>query len=182
MIYLRRVAALMILAVASAAWAAPISLQSPSEPRTAQAATADPQLEAQVRDIAAKLRCPTCRALSVQDSPSGMAQEMRGLIRDQLRAGKTPEEVTAYFVERYGEWILLKPKAEGFNWTVWLLPVLMIAGGLVFVFLTARRWVAQGQARAAALAEGEALEPAARPAATASSLASGRLDDKESGS
>ncbi|MGD2217976.1 MAG: cytochrome c-type biogenesis protein CcmH [Gemmatimonadales bacterium] len=116
----------------------------------------DSELEAQVRELAAKLRCPTCRALSVQDSPSGMAQEMRSLIRDQLRAGKTPDEVTAYFVERYGEWILLEPKAEGFNWAVWLLPVFLLLGGLAFVLLTARRWVEQGQARAAAsAAEGQ---------------------------
>jgi len=115
-----------------------------------QSAAEDPELEAQVKELAAKLRCPTCRALSVQDSPSGMAQEMRVLIREQLKSGKTPEEVEAYFVERYGEWILLKPTAQGFNWTVWLLPVLMLAGGLFFVFLTARRWVQHGQARAEA--------------------------------
>lgn len=114
----------------------------------------DPELEAQVREIASRLRCPTCRALSIQDSPSGMAQEMQDLIREQLQAGKTPEEITAYFVDRYGEWILLKPKAQGFNWTVWLLPLLMLAGGLFFVFMTARRWVEQGQARAAELGEG----------------------------
>jgi cytochrome c-type biogenesis protein CcmH len=113
----------------------------------------DPELEAQTRELAAKLRCPTCRALSVQDSPSGMAQEMRSLIREQLRAGKTPDEVTAYFVERYGEWILLEPKAEGFNWAVWLLPVFLLLGGLAFVLVTARRWVQQGQARAAAIVE-----------------------------
>lgn len=113
----------------------------------------DPVLEAQVRELAGKLRCPTCRALSVQDSPSGMAGEMRDLIREQLLSGKTPDEVTAYFVDRYGEWILLKPTARGFNWTVWLLPVLMFAGGLLFVFLTARRWVEQGRTRAAALAD-----------------------------
>jgi cytochrome c-type biogenesis protein CcmH len=86
-----------------------------------------------------------------------MAQEMQVLIREQLKSGKTPAEVEAYFVERYGEWILLKPKASGFNWTVWLLPVLMLVGGLFFVFLTARRWVEQGQARAAHL-EGEEKE------------------------
>jgi cytochrome c-type biogenesis protein CcmH/NrfF len=114
---------------------------------------ADRELESQVREVAAKLRCPTCRALSVQDSPSGMAEEMRDLIREQLRSGKTPDEVAAYFVDRYGEWILLKPKAEGFNWTVWLLPVLMLAGGLLFVFMTARRWLEQGRAQAAALAD-----------------------------
>ncbi|KPK82368.1 MAG: hypothetical protein AMS25_02785 [Gemmatimonas sp. SM23_52] len=116
-------------------------------------ALADAELEARVREIASTLRCPTCRALSVQDSPSGMAEEMRGLIREQLRAGRTPDEVKGYFVERYGEWILLKPKAEGFNWAVWLLPVVVLAGGLLFVMLTARRWVQQGRARAAALTQ-----------------------------
>ena len=119
-----------------------------TEAASAVSTQADAALEAQVQELAAKLRCPTCRALSVYDSPSGMAQEMRALIRDQLRSGKTPEEVTAYFVERYGEWILLEPTAEGFNWTVWLLPVLLLAGGLVFVLMTARRWVQHGQAHA----------------------------------
>ncbi len=123
-------------------------------PPAAQVVDQDPELEARVREIASKLRCPTCRALSVQDSPAGMAREMRILIREQLKAGKTAEEVTAYFVDRYGEWILLKPKAEGFNWTIWLLPILILAGGLFFVFLTARRWVRQGQARAVQV-EGE---------------------------
>ena len=133
-------------------------VQEANEPASAvQAVVEDPELEAQVKELAAKLRCPTCRALSVQDSPSGMAQEMRILIREQLKSGMTPEEVEAYFVERYGEWILLKPTAEGFNWTVWLLPILMLSGGLFFVFLTARRWVQQGQARAAA-SEGEESE------------------------
>ena len=82
-----------------------------------------------------------------------MAQEMRGLIRDQLRAGKSPDEITGYFVDRYGEWILLEPTAEGFNWTVWLLPVVLLFGGLAFVLMTARRWVQRGQAQAAALVD-----------------------------
>ncbi len=140
---------------ATAAW--PAAAGSLQEETVAESAPEDPELEAQVRELAAKLRCPTCRALSVQDSPSGMAQEMRTLIREQLESGKTPEEVTAYFVDRYGEWILLKPTAQGFNWTVWLLPILMLAGGLFFVFLTARRWVRQGEARAAVM-DGEERE------------------------
>jgi cytochrome c-type biogenesis protein CcmH len=116
-------------------------------------AVQDSELEARVKEVASQLRCPVCRALSVYDSPSGMAQEMKGLIRDQLRAGRTPEQVKAYFVERYGEWILLEPKASGFNWSVWLLPVAMIVGGLAFVLLTARRWVARGREREAALTQ-----------------------------
>jgi cytochrome c-type biogenesis protein CcmH len=152
-------ATLLILLVAAPALpvGGVVQLQEAASTVTAQAE--DPELEAQTRELAAKLRCPTCRALSVQDSPSGMAQEMRSLIREQLRAGKTPDEVTAYFVERYGEWILLEPKAEGFNWAVWLLPVFLLLGGLVFVLVTARRWVEQGQARAAAIvADGQEEE------------------------
>lgn len=108
----------------------------------------DPELEARVREIASQLRCPTCRSLSVNDSPSDMALEMRDLIREQLRAGKSREEVTAYFVDRYGEWILLKPKARGLNWAVWILPVVLVFGGLAFVLLTARRWVERGKEEA----------------------------------
>ncbi len=151
-----RIGTLVVLALVvgpTLAAAPPSAAASGSRAARQEAAPPDAELEAQVRELAAKLRCPTCRALSVQDSPSGMAQEMRDLIREQLRAGKTPEEVEAYFVERYGEWILLEPKPEGFNWTVWLLPVLLLAGGLVFVLMTARRWVRQGQERAAALAD-----------------------------
>ncbi|UCC82574.1 MAG: cytochrome c-type biogenesis protein CcmH [Gemmatimonadota bacterium] len=144
-------AALLILFVSAPALTAGGAVLAQETAGTVTVQAEDPELEAQVRELAAKLRCPTCRALSVQDSPSGMAQEMRSLIRDQLRAGKTPDEVTAYFVERYGEWILLEPKAEGFNWAVWLLPVFLLLGGLAFVLVTARRWVEQGQARAAAI-------------------------------
>ncbi len=125
------------------------ALRPPRAP--AQAGSSEQELEAQVAEIAAQLRCPTCRALSIQDSPSEMAAQMRDLVREQLRAGKSPDEIKAYFVDRYGEWILLRPEAKGFNWTVWLLPVLLLAGGLVLVLVTARRWVERGRAREAEL-------------------------------
>jgi cytochrome c-type biogenesis protein CcmH len=71
-----------------------------------------------------------------------MAQEMRSLIRDQLRAGKTPDDVRAYFVDKYGEWILLAPKATGFNLVVYLVPLLVVLGGGAIVWRTVRRWTA----------------------------------------
>lgn len=158
--HLALLAVIALIASGGHAWATVSSLpRIQTDAAVSQQAPTDPELEAQVRKVAGRLRCPTCRALSVQDSPSGMAQEMRDLIREQLRSGKTPDEVTAYFVDRYGEWILLKPKAEGFNWTVWLLPILMLAGGLFFVFMTARRWVEQGKARASEFAEEEGSDP-----------------------
>lgn len=97
-------------------------------------------MEEQTRQIAAELRCPVCQGLSVADSPSGMANQMRDLIRERLEAGESPEAVKAYFVERYGEWILLAPKQEGFNLLVWVLPFLGLGGGAVGLLLVLRRW------------------------------------------
>jgi cytochrome c-type biogenesis protein CcmH len=96
--------------------------------------------EEQVRQLAAELRCPVCQGLSVADSPSKMANQMQDLIRERLEAGESPEAVKAYFVERYGEWILLAPKKEGFNLLVWVLPFLGLGGGAVGLFLVLRRW------------------------------------------
>jgi cytochrome c-type biogenesis protein CcmH len=97
-------------------------------------------LEEDVRRISAELRCPVCQGLSVADSPSRMADQMRDLIRERLQAGESPDAVKAYFVERYGEWILLTPKREGFNLLVWILPFLGLAGGGAALVMVLRRW------------------------------------------
>lgn len=103
-------------------------------------------VEEQVREISAELRCPVCQNLSVADSPSRMANQMRDLVRERLEAGESPEAIKAYFVERYGEWILLAPKREGFNLLVWVLPFLGLGGGAVGLLLVLRRWRQQPSA------------------------------------
>lgn len=103
-------------------------------------APVDSALEAKTSAVAAQLRCPVCQGLSIQDSPSELSQQGRTLVRDQLRAGKTPEEVKAYFVSRYGEWILLEPKPQGFNLLVYALPALLVVGGIGAIVLLVRRW------------------------------------------
>ena len=65
--------------------------------------------EPEVYEIASQLRCVVCQNLSVADSPSEMASQMRAIIRERLAAGESPAEVQRYFVDRYGEWILLSP-------------------------------------------------------------------------
>src|SRR5207245_10552344 len=86
--------------------------------------------EQAVHEIAAQLRCVVCQNLSVADSPSEMASQMRAIIRERLAAGESPAEVQRYFVDRYGEWILLAPPRRGFNLLVWLLPLVAVAVGL----------------------------------------------------
>jgi cytochrome c-type biogenesis protein CcmH len=100
----------------------------------------DSALEARTSAVAAQLRCPVCQGLSIQDSPSELSQQMRSLVKDQLKAGKSPDEVKAYFVSKYGEWILLEPKPRGFNLLVYALPVLLVAGGIGLITVMVRRW------------------------------------------
>jgi cytochrome c-type biogenesis protein CcmH len=116
-------------------------------PLTVEAQQAsDSALEARTSAIAAQLRCPVCQGLSIQDSPSELSQQMRSLVKDQLKAGKSPEEINAYFVSKYGEWILLEPKPRGFNLLVYVLPVLLVAGGLGLIAVVVRRWTRQPEA------------------------------------
>ena len=100
----------------------------------------DSALEARTSAVAAQLRCPVCQGLSIQDSPSELSQQMRSLVKDQLKAGKSPDEVKAYFVSKYGEWILLEPKPRGFNLLVYALPVLLVAGGIGLIAVMVKRW------------------------------------------
>src|SRR5262249_39714669 len=103
-------------------------------------AVAAPVSDEDVQTIASQLRCVVCQNLSVADSPSEMAHQMRDLIRERLAAGDRPEEVKAYFVQRYGDWVLLAPPARGFNLLLWLAPFGAVAGGLVLVLTLVRRW------------------------------------------
>ena len=106
------------------------------------ASTPDSALEATVREVASELRCPVCQGESIQDSPAGLAQEMRAVVREQLAAGRSPEEVKKYFADKYGEWILLRPRARGWNVLVYALPVVVLLLGAVIVMRATRRWAA----------------------------------------
>ncbi|HEX7127623.1 MAG TPA: cytochrome c-type biogenesis protein [Thermodesulfobacteriota bacterium] len=128
---------------------------APARPGSA-ASPAPTEAEARrVREISAQLRCVVCQALSVADSPSTTAQQMRALVLEQVRAGKSDEEILAYFVSRYGDWVLLAPPPRGFNLLAWGLPFVGIGIGVVAVVLAARRWVRNGRAaRASSAASG----------------------------
>ena len=100
----------------------------------------DSALDARTSAVAEELRCPVCQGVSIQESPSELAGQMRAVVKDQLRAGRSPDQVKAYFVSKYGEWILLEPKPRGFNLIVYALPAAVILGGLGVIVLAVRRW------------------------------------------
>jgi cytochrome c-type biogenesis protein CcmH len=93
-----------------------------------------------VYEVGSQLRCVVCQNLSVADSPSEMAQQMRAIVRERLAAGDSPDQVIQYFVDKYGEWILLKPRRQGFNWLVWLAPAIAVVVGLGVFSLVVQRW------------------------------------------
>ncbi len=101
--------------------------------------------EDQVREIASALRCPVCQNLSVADSPSELAHQMRGVMRERLKAGATREQIEAYFVEKYGEWVLLAPTKRGFNLLAWVLPFVGVVAGVFAVAVLVRRWSSRGR-------------------------------------
>jgi cytochrome c-type biogenesis protein CcmH/NrfF len=109
-------------------------------------------------EVAAQLRCVVCQNLSVADSPSEMAQQMRLIIRERLAAGQSSAQITQYFVDKYGEWILLSPRRSGFNLLVWGVPIAAIAVGLIVFALQLRRWTSLKRAGVDAVDRGRRPE------------------------
>lgn len=109
-------------------------------PAAAQAPAPRPVDEQQVYAVASELRCVVCQNLSVADSPSEMAGQMRAIVRERLAAGETPAQVRQYFVTRYGDWILLAPPRRGFTLLVWVAPLAAVLVGVVVLALLLRRW------------------------------------------
>lgn len=97
-------------------------------------------LDQRAYEVATQLQCPICNGESVADSPSGLASEMRGLIRQKLAQGETEQQVIQYFESRYGDTILESPPAQGFTLMIWLPPVVMLALGAYVVFVLGREW------------------------------------------
>ena len=97
------------------------------------------ELDAATEKLAKVIRCPVCQGQSINDSSAELAQNMRRQARDLLGAGYTDEQILMYFETAYGEFIRFKPKSEGFNLVVWLLPLIGFGFGLlVFAYLVGR--------------------------------------------
>ena len=91
--------------------------------------TADERID----QITTELRCPVCQGLSVKDSTSDTARQIRELVAQRVREGKTNAEIQAEFRSAYGDWILLSPPVASWSGLVWLVPVVALAAGLILV-------------------------------------------------
>jgi cytochrome c-type biogenesis protein CcmH len=134
---------LSVLLLCSGLWPGLAALVPATAPSVALAAQVDETaLDDQVREIAKTLRCAICQTENIWESQSVLASQMRQIIRERLQQGESPEQIKAYFLSRYGDYILMKPRVRGWNWLIWGGPfVLLLIGGLL-LYRTLFRWTA----------------------------------------
>ena len=99
----------------------------------------DPVLERRAREISAELRCLVCQNQSIDDSDAPLAKDLRVLVRERLKAGDGDAEVRNFVVQRYGEFVLLKPGFGLHTALLWLGPALVLAAGAASLILALRR-------------------------------------------
>lgn len=97
--------------------------------------------EITAKDVARDLMCINCPSELASVCPCPGAKQMREYITQALKEGKSKEDIKRYYVEQYGERILAAPPARGFNLLAWLLPIISIFGGLIFILLVIIKWV-----------------------------------------
>jgi len=128
----------VVLALILALLAAPVAAVQPDE------MLSDPTQEARAREISKGLRCLVCQNENIDDSNASLARDLRILVRERISAGDKNEDVVNYLVDRYGEFVLLKPTSGGANWLLWGSgPILFVLGLLVAGVYIRRRSTAQ---------------------------------------
>jgi cytochrome c-type biogenesis protein CcmH len=135
-------AILLALLTAAPAFAQQVSAPQPTagEIIRQDAALTDPVLEERAQNLADEIRCVVCENEPVSRSNAAMAVDMRHAIRERVAAGDSDDEVRDYFAQRYGEFVLLRPRLSASTIALWALPfaLLLVAGGTLFVLARRR--------------------------------------------
>jgi cytochrome c-type biogenesis protein CcmH len=125
----QRLLATLLAAAALAAWG-----------QSAEIANADPKVEARLKSIAHELRCLVCQNQTIADSDAPLAVDLRNQTRKMIAEGRSDDEIRAYMVERYGDFVLYKPPFNAATAVLWVAPGALVIGGLLgLVFLLRRR-------------------------------------------
>jgi len=108
-----------------------------------EAQLADPVLEERARDLSREIRCVVCQSQSVAESDADIARDMRVLIREQIAAGKTDQEIRDYLVARYGDFVLFEPPFKASTYVLWIGPFALLVLAAIGVGFYFRRRAAQ---------------------------------------
>lgn len=115
--------------------------------------------EQRFHDLTSELRCVMCQNQSLADSNAPIAHDLRQEVFDLMRKGRSDEEIKAFLVQRYGEFVLYRPKLEGGAWLLWFGPlVLLLLGGFVIARIVTRRRALLGGGRGGRLPEDDGQE------------------------
>ena len=98
-------------------------------------------LDIQVREIAKTLRCTVCQTENIWESGAPLAQQMRGVVRERMKHGHSPEDIKEYFLSRYGDYIMMQPPKHGVNWLLWVGPFILLLGGGLLLYKEVIGWV-----------------------------------------
>ena len=123
--------------------AAPLRAQTPPPPSTAGETFSDPAMEARARAMQRQLRCLVCQGESIDESHSPLAADLRRLVREQMVAGKSDDQIREFLVARYGDFILMKPPLQPDTWLLWLAPFLVLGAGGVVAWITVKKAAAK---------------------------------------
>jgi cytochrome c-type biogenesis protein CcmH len=121
----RFVSILLICLLASVAMAQVQEEEIPSD---------DPVIEQRLANLSKELRCLQCQNQTLADSPAGLAEDLRREIRAQMKAGKSDQEIIAFLTQRYGDFILYRPRVTFTTYLLWFGPFVLLLGGLYVLF------------------------------------------------
>ena len=124
-------------------WAIPVFLLIVLAVVASAGTVEEQEIDIRTREIAKTLRCTVCQSESIFESQAPLAQQMRGIIRERVAQGQSDEEIRAYFLSRYGDYILMEPRRKGLNWLLWAGPFLLLLFGGISLYRTLARWTAK---------------------------------------
>ena len=114
----RAIGAMLLAMAATLAWGQASEIDKP-----------DPAVEQRLKDLAEELRCLVCQNQTIADSNAPLALDLRNQIRTQIGQGRSDDQIRAYMVDRYGDFVLYKPPFKVTTLVLWLGPLLLLAGG-----------------------------------------------------
>lgn len=129
-----RIIRLLIFLILLASFAGAALAQTPTPDTSAISAD-------RVNEVARGLWCPLCNGVRLDACELKACDQMKDMIAIKLAEGATDEEIRAYFLEQYGPQVFGQPPTEGFNWLAWILPVVGLIGGGLFLWLRTRRTI-----------------------------------------
>src|SRR5712692_7996889 len=123
-----------------------ISLAGPGLAKEAKPVE-DPQIDQRMQALTQQLRCLVCQNETLADSRADLAEDLRKEIREQMKAGKSDQEIIAFLTQRYGDFVLYKPPVKPTTYLLWFFPFVLLLGGiaLLYWYVQRRREIIQDQ-------------------------------------